>query len=83
MDRPVPRACIRSGLHLEGLRFGDRAHGRTAPSFVRKHCDGCGRTLPNKSRSWVCTACYPEYRAFVKRRSERLRRQRARVRLGR
>ena len=39
--------------------FTDREHGRTAPPYLRKHCLGCGKTLPNRSRSEVCLECYP------------------------
>lgn len=50
----------------QGWSYTDREHGRTAPPYRRKHCQGCGRTLPNRSRSWVCPDCYPEYRAYVR-----------------
>jgi hypothetical protein len=60
------------------LTFTDREHGRTAPPYLRKHCGGCGRTLPNRSRSSVCPDCYPEFRAQEKTLAERRRRQRFR-----
>jgi hypothetical protein len=60
-------------------RFTDRTHGRTAPTYLRKHCPGCGVTLPNRSRSWVCPDCYPEYRHELKRWAESMRRNRLRA----
>jgi hypothetical protein len=65
--------------HAEYYRFTDKEHGRTAPSYLRKHCFGCGMTLPNRSRSWVCGDCYPEYRLELKRWAESLRRNRQRA----
>lgn len=59
-------------------KFTDTAHGRTAPTYLRKHCSGCGLTLPNRSRSWVCADCYPEYRTELKRLAESSRRNRQR-----
>ena len=64
--------------YLRGLKFTDRAHGRTAPPYLRKHCGGCGRTLPNRSRSSVCPECYPEFRAQEKTLAGRRRRARPR-----
>jgi hypothetical protein len=58
------------------LKFTDREHGRTAPPYLRKHCGGCGRTLPNRSRSSVCRDCYAEYRTQEKTLPERRRRAR-------
>ncbi|HEV2166521.1 MAG TPA: hypothetical protein VGS23_06060 [Thermoplasmata archaeon] len=58
------------------LRYSDREHGRTAQPYDRKHCQGCGKTLPNRSRSWICPVCYPDYR----RDTDALRRRRLRAR---
>jgi len=69
---------VRREYREHGLRFTDQEHGRTAPPYLRKHCGGCGRTLPNRSRSSVCQECYPDFRRQEKTLAER--RQRARER---
>ena len=43
MRRPPQRMWYISGVYVGDLKFTDREHGRTAPSFFRKHCGGCGR----------------------------------------
>lgn len=83
MRRWIQRPTYVGGVYVVSLRFTDREHGRTAPAYLRKHCAGCGKTLPNRSRSWVCPECYPEYRSLVKMLSERRRRMRARSAMGR
>jgi hypothetical protein len=75
---PVRRSPQVYNIHAKPIaayyRFTDKQHGRTAPPYVRKHCGGCGVTLSNRSRSWVCANCYPEYRLELKRRAEAARR---------
>jgi hypothetical protein len=79
MDLGTRQHIIVRGEYREhGFRFSDREHGRTAPPYLRKHCGGCGRTLPNRSRSSVCPDCYPEFRAQEKMLAERRRRIRLR-----
>jgi hypothetical protein len=76
MPRPAQRIWYISGVYVGDLKFTDQQHGRTAPSFFRKHCGGCGKTLPNRSRSWICRDCYPVYRTEMKRLAETRRRDR-------
>lgn len=67
------------GEYTGWVTFTDRAHGRTAKPYLRKHCGGCGRTLPNRSRSSVCPDCYPQFRRQEKMIAERRRRIRLRA----
>jgi hypothetical protein len=76
--RRSPRVYEILGTSAETFSFTDQEHGRSAPSYLRKHCRGCGKTLPNRSRSWVCPRCYPEYRLEMRRRAEAARRNRLR-----
>jgi len=69
---------VRGEYREHGLQFTDREHGRTAPPYLRKHCGGCGRTLPNRSKSSVCPDCYPQFRRQEKMIAERRRRALAR-----
>lgn len=78
MTQPVPRFYPARPEYTGMFRFTNQEHGRTAPPFVRKHCRGCGRTLPNRSRSSVCPDCYPVYRRQGKTLAERRRRARTR-----
>ena len=39
--------------------FGRKSRGATA-GMARKHCERCGRTIPNRARSPYCTECFPE-----------------------
>jgi hypothetical protein len=77
MERRVRQHFLIRGVYRNhGLRFTDREHGRTAPPHLRKHCGGCGRTLPNRSRFSICPDCYPQFRRQEKMMAERRRRQR-------
>lgn len=80
MGRVYQRRTHIDGVYVGDLRFTDQEHGRTAPPYFRKHCGGCGKTLPNRSRSWVCPDCYTEYRTEMKRLSAARRRARERTR---
>jgi hypothetical protein len=80
MEQRIRQHFLIRGLYRKGgLRFTDREHGRTAAPYDRKHCGGCGKTLPNRSRSSVCPDCYPEFRGQAKMMAERRRRVRLRA----